>query len=239
MVQVSLTKRPRLGWIGVQNQQYSALLRDVNFRLLMISGTTKVIGQIIYSLALPWLVMSLTGSTTAMGITILLSGVPRIAFMMVGGALTDRYSPRTLCAAANLFRAALLAVLTWVVVTNQANLVFLFGLNIMIGFTDAILIPAGGALTPRIVREGELKTANAMMSALGHFWGLSVPAAAGVILTQISHTGALPGPAAGDILAAGAAFAMSTLLLVLTAITLLSIKASSGSPAASRHFRTQ
>ncbi len=43
---------------------------------------------------MPWLVLKLTGDPFAMGSVIAVAAVPRAVFMLLGGALTDRFSPR-------------------------------------------------------------------------------------------------------------------------------------------------
>jgi carbonic anhydrase/acetyltransferase-like protein (isoleucine patch superfamily) len=55
----------------------------------------------LYLIALPWLVLQLTGDVVAMGTTILLSGVLRITLMLMGGAVSDRLSSRTVMLGAN------------------------------------------------------------------------------------------------------------------------------------------
>jgi MFS family permease len=228
MAQGSLTKQPLSALAGAFNQQYGSLVQNANFRLLLISAMTQAIGQILYNLALPLLILHMTGSTTAMGIAIVLAGAPRIVFMMAGGALTDRFSPRVLSAAASLLRALVLTVFTGLVVTKQVNLPVIFALNFLVGLTDAVLIPTGGALVSRLVHEDELKTANSIVISLNHFCGLVGPASAGVILTWISKTGNLPGLAGGATLAAGVAFFLNTIALVLTAVMIFSIKMAGG-----------
>ena len=67
-------------------------LRD--FRLLFSGATTSLLGDQFALIATPWLVLKLTGDPLALGLVLALEGIPRAVFMLLGGAITDRLSPR-------------------------------------------------------------------------------------------------------------------------------------------------
>ena len=67
-------------------------LRD--FRLLFAGTTTSILGDQFALIATPWLVLKLTGDPLVLGIILALEGIPRAVFMLLGGAITDRISPR-------------------------------------------------------------------------------------------------------------------------------------------------
>ena len=70
------------------------VLRNRNLRLLWIGEGFSVLGSQFYMIALPWLVLKLTGDPFQMGFVLALAGIPRALFMLIGGALTDRFSPK-------------------------------------------------------------------------------------------------------------------------------------------------
>src|SRR6476659_2763507 len=90
-----------------------------NFRLLWIGESISLLGDQFYMIALPWLVLQITGSALALGTVVALSGVPRALFMLIGGALVDRFSPRAVMIASNLSRFVLVALLSVLVLTNN------------------------------------------------------------------------------------------------------------------------
>ncbi|HUB08549.1 MAG TPA: MFS transporter, partial [Myxococcales bacterium] len=67
-------------------------LRNEKFRLLWIGNTISVTGDQFYMVALPWLVLGLTGSSIALGAISMTAAIPRAALMLIGGAVTDRVS---------------------------------------------------------------------------------------------------------------------------------------------------
>jgi len=99
-----------------------ALGRSRDFRLLMMGQVAGQLGNHLYLIALPWLVLQLTGDVVAMGTTIVLSGIPRIALMLMGGAMSDRLSSRTVMLGSNIARACLLALLAWLVLAGRVEL---------------------------------------------------------------------------------------------------------------------
>ncbi len=67
-------------------------LRD--FRLLLVGTATSLLGDQFALIATPWLALQLTNDPLVLGIVLALEGLPRAAFMLVGGAVTDRFAPR-------------------------------------------------------------------------------------------------------------------------------------------------
>src|SRR5213593_3388687 len=86
-------------------------LRDTRFLLWWIGASVSLLGDQFYIVALPWVVLQLTGSGVAMGTVAMAAGLPRAVLMLLGGAVTDRTSPRRLliatASARTLFVAAI------------------------------------------------------------------------------------------------------------------------------------
>src|SRR6185295_14141728 len=78
-----------------------------NFRLLWIGESISLLGDQFYMIALPWLVLQLTGSALALGSVMALAGIPRALFMLIGGVLVDRFSPRAVMMMSNFARFVL------------------------------------------------------------------------------------------------------------------------------------
>jgi len=89
-------------------------LKVRNFQLLFGGQTISVIGDALYLVALPWLILTTGGSAEVLGIVLAAYGIPRAGCMLVGGWLSDRLRPRRVMLAsrqgANLIGAALAGV---------------------------------------------------------------------------------------------------------------------------------
>ena len=157
-----------------------------DFRLLMTSQVAGLLGNHLYLIALPWLVLQLTGDVVAMGTTIVLSGVPRIALTPMGGAISDRLSSRTVMLGSNIARAGLLALLAWLVLAGRVGLWTLYGFSLACGLIDAFSAPARSAIVPQLVRQDCLQMANVVASSLEQFCGLVGPVAAGFAIAWVN-----------------------------------------------------
>src|SRR5689334_5977762 len=132
-------------------------LRVRNFQLLWIGEGISLLGDQFYLIALPWLVLQLTGSALALGTVLALASIPRAVFMLVGGAFVDRYSPRSVMFASNFARLILVGVLSVLVLTNTVRLEMLYVFALAFGLADAFYYPAQTAIVPQLLPEEQLQ----------------------------------------------------------------------------------
>lgn len=164
-----------------------SLLASRNFILLWIGQAVSILGDQFHLVALPWLALQLTGSGLALGTILMVAGIPRAIFMLVGGALTDRFSPRTIMLASDVLRAVFTGMLAFLVITNLIQFWMLYFFAFMFGLVDAFFHPAYAAMLPRILPRHQLEAGNAalqittqLVSTLGPALAGTVVAAAGV-----------------------------------------------------------
>src|SRR5512146_2703073 len=139
------------------------VLRIRNFRLLWIGEGISLLGDQFYLIALPWLVLSLTGNALAVGAVLAMAGIPRALFMLVGGALTDRFTPRRLMINSNLGRMILTGLLATLVWTNLIQLWMLYVTALLFGLVDAFFFPAQISIVPKLLDKDQLQAGNAMI----------------------------------------------------------------------------
>ena len=79
---------------------------------MLIGGQTiSVIGDALYMVALPWLVLTTAGSAEELGMVLVAYGIPRAGSMLAGGWLSDRLRPRRLMLIADAVRLLLVGLL--------------------------------------------------------------------------------------------------------------------------------
>lgn len=204
-----------------KSNPYKEVLRNRNFRLLWIGEGVSVLGDHFYMIALPWLVLQLTGDSLAMGTVLALSAVPRALFMLVGGALTDRFSPRTLMLTSNAIRFVLVSLLTGLVFTNDIEMWILYTLAILFGVADAFFYPAQSSMPPQLVKKEHLQVANSLTQGTMMLTMLIGPALAGMLIAALgdghSESANMQGIAA--------AFGLDALTFLVSLLTLIFIKA--------------
>jgi MFS family permease len=90
-----------------KNNPLQNAFRNPNFRLLWAGQATSILGDQFSMIAMPWLVLKLTGSDpVALGTVLALGSVPRALFMLLGGAVTDRLSQRMVMLISDILRLA-------------------------------------------------------------------------------------------------------------------------------------
>jgi MFS family permease len=198
-----------------------SVLRIRNFRLLWLGQGISLLGDQFYLIALPWLVLQLTGNALAMGTVLGLAGVPRAVFILVGGALTDRFSPRSIMLASNILRFALVAFLATLVLTNSIALWMLYIFALIFGLVDAFFYPASSAITPQIVELEDLQAANSLNQVTAQISIFLGPALAGAMIALLAGgTGVAGEQAVPGQQGIGIAFVVDAISFLCSAITL-------------------
>lgn len=209
------------------------VLRVLDFRLLWIGEGISLMGDQFHLIALAWLVLQLTGDAFALGTVLAVAGVPRALFILVGGALTDRMSPRRLMLGSNILRMLLVALMSVLVLAGLAELWMLYLFALSFGLADAFFFPAQQAIVPQLVSKEQLQTANSIVGGTAQLSLLAGPMVAGVLIAFL----------AGDISQAtetaegipdsqgiGLAFGLDAFTFLISAITLWMMKVNKSQP---------
>ena len=160
-------------------------LRNRNFVLWWIGSSISLLGDQFYLVALPWVVLQLTGSGVAMGTVAMAAGIPRAVLMLLGGAVTDRTSPRRLLMATASARTIFVAAIGALLWLHQLELWHLYALAIAFGTADAFALPTAGAMLRSLVRPEQLPAANSVWQSSALLTSVAGPAPAGLIMKAL------------------------------------------------------
>lgn len=166
-------------------------LRNPAFRLLWIGGSISAIGDQFYFVALPWLVLQLTGSSVVLGTISMTAAIPRAALMLLGGALTDRFSPRKIMMITASSRAILVAAVSALLWKHWLLLWQLYLLALGFGCADAFASPAAQAFLPSLVSHEQLPAANSVSQSTSQITTLVAPGPAGLFIKAFGIAWAL------------------------------------------------
>ena len=198
-----------------------------NFRLLWIGELLSMIGDQFHLIALPWLVLQLTGDAFATGAVLAAASVPRALFMLLGGAVTDRFSPRLVMLASNFARLVLSVIIGMLVLGGNIEMWMIYVLALSFGVSDAFFYPAQLAILPRVVTPDLLAAGNALQHGgyqLSMFVG---PALAGLLIAGFS--GSEIGAEMADQTGIGYAFLFDAATFLASAATLMALRISNDS----------
>lgn len=160
-------------------------MRDRNFLWMLTGGITSMLGDQFTLIALPWLVLQMTHDTLTLGIVLALLGIPRALFMLIGGAVVDRYDPKSVMMITKYINTVLLAVLVVLLLTSSLRLWMIYLIALLLGLSTAFSIPAGTSMLPRVVAAEHLQAANGMMLGLRQITFFLGPLMAGGLIALL------------------------------------------------------
>lgn len=199
----------------------TALLRDKNFLWLLGGGAISLTGDQLSIIAMPWLVLKMTGDVLAIGMVIAIMGIPRAIFILFGGALVDRYSPKRVLLISKYTNIVLLGMLTHLILSNQLTLPVVYLLALGIGLASAFSIPSGTALLPHVVAPHQLQMANGIQMGVRQLTLLAGPLLAGLLISLAGNDVSL---SVTDARGLGWAFGFDCLSFIVSAWTLTKVK---------------
>jgi hypothetical protein len=201
-------------------QSPGSLFANHRFTLLLLGSSLSAMGDQFTIVALPWLVLKLTGNTTALGLVLAAIALPRAAFILIGGAIVDRVSPRRVLLVADLVNVVLIGILAALVLSHEISMEMIYVLAMGIGLATAFAYPAGSALLPQLVQREQLQAANSFVMGIAQVCAVVGPALAGLVITfgsptiGTASTGLHGIGMALSIDAASFVFSLSTLLMI-------------------------
>lgn len=160
-------------------------LRIRNYRLFAAGQAVSNTGTWMQRIAQDWLVLSLTGSASAVGITIALQFLPMLVFGLYGGVLADRLPKRPLLlvtqGAMGLTGIAL-AVLT---LAGHVQVWHVYLAAFLLGLVTVLDNPARQTFVSEMVGPAQVANAVSLNSANFQSARLVGPAIAGVLITAV------------------------------------------------------
>ena len=204
----------------------AALMRDTNFIWLMTGAIISLLGDQFTLVALPWLVLRMTGDTLVLGTVLGLLSLPRALFILIGGAVVDRYSPKKVLMVTKYVNTVLLGALAVLVLVGGLSLWTVYVLAFAIGLATAFSIPSGTSMLPHAMPRAQLPAANSVMMGLRQFSMFLGPLLAGLLIAVFGD-GASGSPAEGmvtDARGLGVAFGLDALSFLASAWTLSHVR---------------
>lgn len=199
----------------------TALMRDNNFRWLLGGGAISMLGDQLSIMAMPWLVLKMTGDVFAIGIVIAIMGVPRAIFLLFGGAFVDRYSPKRVLLISKYVNIVLLGLFAYLILSNHLTLAIVYLLALGIGLASAFSIPSGTALLPYVIAPRQLHMANGIQMGMRQLTLLAGPLLAGLLISLAGNDVTLT---VTDARGLGLAFGFDCLSFIVSAWTLTKVR---------------
>ncbi len=185
-------------------------LRIADFRWLVLGYGASLIGSMFYFIALTWLALKISGSGLVLGSVLATAAVPRALFMIFGGAVADRFSPKAILIFSSSGDALITSVLAGIVFTGAAHIWHLYVAAMLLGIVDPVAYPAANVLIPRMVGPAHLNTANSVFSLMTYITTVIGPGISGLVVGYFGT---------------GTALAASVVAACLSVVALIRIRA--------------
>jgi len=160
-------------------------LRRRDFRNLFVGQMVSGVGGAIGTVAVPYQVYKLTGSTALVGLLGLASLVPLLAVSLVGGAIADALDRRTVALASEVGMAAVAALFLANSLLPHPQVWALFVLQALAVGVFSLGRPAMSALPPRLVPESEFLAASALEGIYNSLAEVAGPPIGGLIIVAV------------------------------------------------------
>ena len=164
------------------------LKRNKNIVYLWLGHFISHSGDSIYMLALPWLILDITGSKSETALVATSVYLPTLLFGLLSGSLVDFMSRRKLMIISDLLRAVTVLIIP-LMLLNDIRSTFAIGtIAFIMSSFGTPFYPARDALIPHLVSKDKLPTVNSLISTSGQMSHLMGPVIAGALVGVVGLT---------------------------------------------------
>ena len=163
------------------------VLRYRPFTLLWLGQCISILGDNIFTVALAWQVLLLTGSAGAMSVVVIARLIPTIVFLLIGGVAADRLPRRVIMLCSDTGRALVVGLIVLLSGLHILQLWHLVALSLFFGTVDGFFSPAYQSIQPQLVPKEMLQAANALTRFAMLMSGIIGPAI-GALCIAVSGT---------------------------------------------------
>jgi MFS family permease len=160
-------------------------LKIRNYRLFFLGQVVSNTGTWMQRIAQDWLVLSLTGSSAAVGITTALQFLPMLLFGLYGGVLVDRLPKRPALLVTQSAMAVTGLALAFLTLSGHVQVWHVYVAAFAVGLATVVDNPARQSFVSEMVGPEQLQNAVSLNSANFQSARLVGPAVAGVMITGV------------------------------------------------------
>ena len=151
-------------------------LRHRPFALLWTGQTISRLGDSLYRIALAWWVLEETGSATAMSTVLVVSFLPMVLFLLVGGVVVDRLPRFRVLFASDILNGLVVGAVALLAATGRLEVWHVYIAGALFGLAEAFFYPAYAASVPQVVPPEALPSANSLTGLSWQITGVVGPA---------------------------------------------------------------
>ena len=186
-----------------------AALRVRNYRLYFSGQVISNSGTWMQRIAQDWLVLEITNSPFAVGITTALQFVPMLLFGLFGGLVADRYPKRRVLLITQSLMGVLALVLALLTLTGHIQVWHIYAVAFGLGMVTVVDNPTRQVFVNEMVPSSLVRNAVSLNTGSFQIARMVGPAVAGVLISAVGSGWAFAINAASFIATIGALLAMN------------------------------
>ena len=129
------------------------ILKNKNLNYLWFAYTISHIGDTIYAIALPWLILTLTNSPFTSGIVTGLAYFPILLFGFIAGAVIDRFNRKIVMIITDILRMFTIMLIPILAYLNQLNILSICTVAFTMSTLSAFFNPSKDSIIPQLANN--------------------------------------------------------------------------------------
>ena len=166
----------------------NTIIKNRNFMFLWLGHLISHAGDAVYMIALPWLMLELTGSKSLTSFVAASAYLPAVFFGLIAGVIVDRYDRKKIMIFSDIIRAILVTVIPIAILFDFITPILIGCVTFLLSSFATFFYPARDSLIPCIASPKELPSANSAISISGQMSHLLGPLFAGVGISIFGFT---------------------------------------------------
>lgn len=176
-------KIDQLADVPPQKKPISSLLGNRSFVFLWLSSTASFVALSTYLFAQQWYIITVLEKESALGIVMMVTMIPRVLFMTIGGVWADRFRRSRIMLISSFVRCVLVLCMILLLQLRLLELWPLIVFALFFGIVDAFFSPANTSILPSVVEKEALSRSNSFIQSSNQFALFSGPMIGGWILS--------------------------------------------------------
>jgi len=165
--------------------RFSHLWRISGYRRLLSARLISNIGNGMSPTALAFGILALKGATpSSLSIVLVSQAIPLVIFLPIGGVLADRFKRAMIVSSTDIVLSVVIFGMAALFEFGHAHVLYLSILGAMAGILNALWWPAFPGLTPSVVTQDQLQSANAYIQVVSNFGVIAGSALGGILVAS-------------------------------------------------------
>lgn len=165
--------------------QEKSLFKNFNFMLLWAGQSVSQLGTALYNLAIMWYILEKTGSTLAMGISVVCFTLPTTIIGPIAGVFADKHDKKKIIVITDCINGLLMLALSYFIAVDNISIGALYVVMALGASVSAVFTPAITSSMPMIVDSQQLTKANSLSQFTSRIVSILGPALAGILIAVL------------------------------------------------------